>query len=127
MLMRNIIITDGINTITSLNDLVFDIQPIEILSSVTMASGREVRDVIGYKDNLKLPLGYLTLDQVNLLRNMIKNNNGLLQISYPTPNGDVTDWFIVNQPTYTSFGYNDEGVAIWKGVTINCTQVEVQR
>ena len=53
MRMRNIIITDGINTITSLNDLVFDIQPIEILSSVTMASGREVRDVIGYKDNLK--------------------------------------------------------------------------
>ena len=127
MRMRNIIITDGINTITSLNDLVFDIQPIEILSSVTMASGREVRDVIGYKDNLKLPLGYLTLDQVNLLRNMIKNNNGLLQISYPTPNGDVTDWFIVNQPTYTSFSYNDEGVAIWKGVTINCTQVEVQK
>ena len=120
MRMRNIIITDGINTITSLNDLVFDIQPIEILSSVTMASGREVRDVIGYKDNL-------TLDQVNLLRNMIKNNNGLLQISYPTPNGDVTDWFIVNQPTYTSFGYDDEGVAIWKGVTINCTQVEVQK
>lgn len=127
MLMRNIIITDGINTITSLNDLVFDIKPIEIVSSVTMASGREVRDVIGYKDSLKLPLGYLTLEQVNTLRDMIKNNSGLLQISYPTPNGDVTDWFIVNQPTYTSFGYNDDGVAIWKGVTINCTQVEVQK
>lgn len=123
--MRNIIITDNTDTITLRNDLMFEIQPEEISKSVTMASGRLVKDVIGYKPVLKIPVGYLPLDDMTLLRNMIKRNNGLISISYPTPNGDVTQQFMVEQPTYTTFSYDENGVAVWQGVTIKGRALEV--
>lgn len=123
--MRNIIITDNTDTITLRNDLMFEIQPEEISRSATMASGRLVKDVIGYKPVLKIPVGYLSLDNMSLLRNMIKRNNGLISISYPTPNGDITQQFMVEQPTYTTFSYDGNGVAVWQGVTIIARALEV--
>lgn len=123
--MRRIIITDNIDTITLNRDLIFDITPEEVSKEAVMASGRTVKDVIGYKDTLKLPVGYLSLEDNSKLCRMIKRNSGLLTISYPSPTGDKTEQFIVEPPTYTTFDYNDEGVAIWKGVTISAKTLEV--
>lgn len=125
MLVRNIIITDGTDTITLLNDLVFDLKNEEISVSATMASGRLVKDVVGYKDVLEIPVGYLSLTDMSTLRSMINRNRGLLEITYPTPNGDRTSPFLVEQPAYTTFSYDENGVAVWKGVTIVGTSVEV--
>lgn len=125
--MRNVIISDGVNTINLVNDLVFDIKPQEISTSATMASGRLVKDIIGYKNTLEIPCGYLDLENMKKLKNMIKSNNGVLQISYSAPDSDKTEWFIVDQPTYTVFSYDDEGVAVWKGVTLTATAVEVEQ
>lgn len=123
--MRNIIITDSVDTITLLSDLVFDLSSEEISKSATMASGRTVKDVVGCKNVLNIPVGYLSLENVALLRNMINRNSGMLTIRYPTPNEDKTDLFIVEQPTYTTYDYDDSGVAIWKGVIIKASTVEV--
>lgn len=123
--MRNIIITDNVDTITLLRDLEIDVTPKEISKMETMASGREVKDVVGYKPELDIPVGYLSLEDVAKLKAMIERNFGLLTISYPSPDGDKTAQFMVNAPTYTTFDYDDEGVAIWKGVTIKATAVEV--
>ena len=123
--MRRIIITDNIDTVTLNRDLMFDLTPEEISKSAVMASGRTVKDVIGYKDTLKLPVGYLSLEDNSKLCQMIKRNAGLLTISYPSPTGDKTEQFIVEPPTYTTFDYDDEGVAIWKGVTISAKTLEV--
>lgn len=125
--MRNIVISDGVDSISLLNDLVFDIQPNEISKTATMASGRLVKDIIGYKNKLKIPCGYLSLENMSKLKNMIKSSKGMLQISYPAPDSDKTEWFIVDQPTYTTFSYNNEGVAVWKGVTLSATAVEVEQ
>lgn len=123
--MRNIIITDNVNTITLLNDLMFELSPEEISKTATMASGRTVKDIVGYKTVLNIPVGYLSLENVALLSSMITRNAGILTISYPTPNGDKTNVFFVNPPTYSTFDYDDFGVAIWKGVTIKASTVEV--
>ena len=58
---------------------------------------------------------------------MITRNHGLLTISYPTPAGDMTNQFMVEPPTFTTFAYDDSGVAIWQGVTITGETVEVIR
>ena len=123
--MRRIIITDNIDTVTLNRDLMFDLTPEEVSKEAVMASGRTVKDVIGYKDSLKLPVGYLSLEDNSKLCKMIRRNAGLLTISYPTPTGDKTQQFIVEPPTYTTFDYDDEGVAIWKGVTISAKTLEV--
>jgi hypothetical protein len=125
MSVRNIILTDGIDTVTLLSDLVFDVAAEEISKIATMASGRLVKDIVGYKDVLQIPVGYLSLSDMSKLRDMIKRNKGLLEISYPTPTGDMVNQFLVEQPTYTTFAYDDNGVSVWKGVTIVATSVEV--
>lgn len=123
--MRRIIITDNIDTVTLNRDLMFDLTPEEVSKEAVMASGRTVKDVIGYKDSLKLPVGYLSLEDNSKLCKMIRRNAGLLTISYPSPTGDKTQQFIVEPPTYTTFNYDDEGVAIWEGVTISAKTLEV--
>lgn len=123
--MRRIIITDNVDTVTLNRDLMFDLTPEEVSKEAVMASGRTVKDVIGYKDSLKLPVGYLSLEDNSKLCKMIRRNAGLLTISYPTPTGDKTQQFIVEPPTYTTFDYDDGGVAIWKGVTISAKTLEV--
>lgn len=125
--MRRIIITDYIDTVTLLRDLEISITPKEISRKSEMASGRTVKDIVGYKDVLNLPVGYLSLDDNEKILNMITKNGGLLTISYPTPTGDLTNQFIVDPPTFTTFAYDDRGVAIWKGVTISAETVEVVR
>ena len=55
--MRRIKITDGTNTVTLLRDLVFTIQPKDIGATATMASGKTVMDIIGVKNELKIPTG----------------------------------------------------------------------
>lgn len=125
MSVRNIIITDNVDTITLLNDLMFDLSSDEISKTATMASGRTVKDIVGYKNVLSIPVGYLSLENMALLRNMILRNAGVLTIRYPTPNGDKTNVFVVEPPTYSTFDYDNSGVAIWKGVTINASTLEV--
>lgn len=125
MSVRNIILSDGTDTITLLSDLVFDLHTEEISKTATMASGRLVKDIVGYKDVLEIPVGYLSLSDMSKLRKMIAQSKGLIEISYPTPTGDVTKQFLVEQPTYTSFAYDDDGVSVWKGVTITGAAVEV--
>lgn len=125
MSVRNIILSDGTDTITLLSDLVFDLHAEEISKTATMASGRLVKDIVGYKDVLEIPVGYLSLPDMSKLKSMINRSKGLIEISYPTPTGDVTKQFLVEQPTYTTFAYDDNGVSVWKGVTISATAVEV--
>ena len=127
MSVRRFIITDNVDTITLLRDLDFDVTPEPIEKQAVMASGRTVKDVIGYKDVLKLPVGYLSVEDNRKLLEMITRNHSLLTISYTTPTGDRTEQFLVEPPTFTSFGYDDEGVAIWKGVTITAKTLEVVR
>lgn len=123
--MRRIIITDNVDTVTLLRDLKIDVTPREISKSATMASGRDVKDVTGYKPELSIPVGYLSLDDMAKLKTMIERNFGLLTISYPSPERDIVAQFMVDSPTYTTFDYDENGVAIWKGVTIKATAVEV--
>lgn len=125
--MRNVIISDGVESINLLNDIIFEIGTSEISTSATMASGRLVKDIVGYKDTLNIPVGYLSVEDMSKLRKMIRRNSGYLQISYPAPEGDTTEWFIMDQPTYSAFTYDENGVATWKGVTLTATSVEVQQ
>lgn len=125
--MRRFIITDNVDTITLMRDLDFDITPEPVAKEVVMASGRTVQDVVGYKDVLKLPVGYLSVEDNTKLCEMITRNHNLLTISYESQTGDRTEQFFVTPPTWTGFGYDDEGVSIWKGVTIVAKTVEVVR
>lgn len=125
--MRNIVISDGHgNSVTLLPDLEYQIRPEEIGTSATMASGREVFDFIGEKNVLTIPTGWLSADDLVILRQMIRQYH-ILDILYDTPEGEQRSKFLVRQPALKSFRYDADGVSMWYGVTLTATQYEVIR
>ena len=116
--MRNIIITDGQESVTLLPDLSFEIVPEDVGAMAEMASGIIVMDIIGTRYALKVPTGWLSAADLSKLRRMI-NKKHILTVTYPDLDGDKTADFFVSQPTYRAFKYDADGVSVWYGVTIN--------
>lgn len=122
--MHRIEISDGAgNSVALLSDIEYTIVPEEIGSSATMASGREVFDFIGEKNTLTIPTGWLRVEQLVVLRDMIRRKH-ILNIRYSTPEGERTERFLVRQPTLKLFRY-DNDTTVWYGVTLTAVQYEV--
>lgn len=122
--MRNITISDGMQAVTLLPDLVFTIQPETVGTSETMASGRTVMDIVGEKITLNIPTGWLSADDLAKLKGMIRRSH-VLTITYPDVDGDKSDLFFVDHPVYKAFRYGADGVEQWYGVTLTATQYGV--
>ena len=123
--MRRIVISDGEGaSVTLLPELEYTVTAEEIGASATMASGREVFDFVGEKNALNIPTGWLSADELVILRDMIRRKH-ILYIRYDVPEGERTDRFLVKQPSVKSFRYAESGVTVWYGVTLTATQYEV--
>lgn len=119
--MRNITITDGVDTVTLLSDLEFTWSPQIIGERATMASGKTVMDVIGVKNRAEIPTGWLSPDDLATLKRMIVRNIALT-VSYPTVDGDRSDLCYVEMPEFKAFKYGASGVDQWYGVTLKIEQ-----
>lgn len=122
--MRRIVITDGVDTVTLLRDLVFTIGRATVGTKAAMASGRTVMDVVGEKISLEVPTGWLSAADLATLRGMISRSH-LLTVSYPDVDGDKTEQFYVDHPVYKAFKYGPDGVEQWYGVTLKMEQYGV--
>lgn len=122
---RQIKITDGESTVVLLKDLVFTIAPKRIGTTAAMASGKTVLDIVGYKNELSIPTGWLSAEDLAKLRRMIISSP-LLTVTYPSLDGDVTEDFIFDMPEFKVFKYGSKegvsGVYQWYGVTLNAVQ-----
>lgn len=124
--MRNITITNGVQSVTLLTDLEFTITPQTVGTTATMASGRTVTDYIGTKTLLTVPTGWLSASDLVILRGMIRQDRALT-VSYPDIDGDKTGVFLVSEPAYRAFKYGADGVEQWYGVTLTMESQEVER
>lgn len=121
---RRITITDGVDTVTLLPDLEFTISPEAIGETAVMASGRTVQDMIGLKNTLTIPTGWLSPADLSKLSAMIARRR-VLSITYPDTDGEHTDDFWVSPPERKSFSYGADGVTQWYGVTLKAVQYGV--
>lgn len=124
--MRNIIISDGVNSVELLNDLVYEIEYEELNRKKVMASRKIKKEIIGYRPVLTIPTGYVKLEDLRLLKSMILSGQ-FLSVTYPGVDGDRTALFDIAPPVFKSFKYDDDGVTIWYGVTLKCSAQEVER
>jgi len=122
--MRNIVITDGVDTVRLLSDLEFEWQPKIIGERATMASGKTVMDVTGVKNTLTVPTGWLSVADLMKLRQMIIRN-AVLTVRWPSLEGDRSDECYVGMPEFKSFKYGSDGVEQWYGVTLEIEQAGV--
>lgn len=121
----HITITDGADVLRLLPGIEFDITPSEVSTAAVMASGREVRDYTGYRNVLTIPTGWLSADDLALLRRMIRTSHELT-VTYPTPEGDASGVFYFPMPTLRAFRYGNDG-SVWYGVTLEASESEVHR
>lgn len=119
----HIIITDGLDTLHLLPEIEFEIVPVEVSSAAVMASGREVRDWIGYRNTLTIPTGWLSAEDLAKLRRMILASH-VLTVTYPTPEGDAVGEFSMPLPAMRAFKYGPDG-SVWYGVTLAMSETEV--
>lgn len=123
--MRKITIRGELGTVVLLKDLKFDIIPKFIGSSQTMASGRVVMDVVGIQNTLRIPTGWLSPDDLALLKRMILEER-VLTVIYPDVTGDKTAKFFFQPPVFRALKYGESGVKQWMGVTLNAVQQGVE-
>ena len=124
--MRNITITNGRDVVELLPAIHYEVVPEEVGTSATMASGRKVYDFVGTKNKLKIPVGWLSNADLGKLRTMIHGDH-LLTITYEVPEGERTDLFLVSQPKLKTFRYDNDGVDLWCGVTLEAEMYEVYK
>ncbi len=121
---RAITITNGFDTVALLPGIKFSIQPKRIAQSATMASGRVVMDIVGYKNVLTIPTGWLPSDRLYVLIDMIKKNP-YLTVEYPWLMEWKTGVFVFELPEIVAFRYDDNGCDSF-GVKLEAEQAEVE-
>jgi hypothetical protein len=86
-----------------------------------MASGRTVMDIVGIKNTLEIPTGWLSPSDLRKLKAMIARNIALT-VRWPSVDGDRTDECFVSMPEFKAFKYGAGGVEQWYGVTLEIEQ-----
>ena len=123
--MYKITVFDGEDTIELASKIEYPLGGEEVSKKAEMASGKIVKDVVGYRDVLEIPVGYLGVETMAILRDMIRRNDGFLNISYPTPGGAITGEFVVEDPKGKIIDYDDDGKAVWLDITLKAKSTEV--
>lgn len=123
--MRNISLSDGRNTVVLRSDPEFIWKPVLIGERAVMASGRTVMDTVGVKNTAEVPVGWLSPQDLALLKRMIQQN-AALTVRYPTPEGDREDLCWVDMPVFRAFRWGDDGVTQWYGVTLSVEQAGIE-
>ena len=97
----------------------------EVSNTVTMASGKVVKDMIGYRPTVQATWDYIPADTIIALTTLLRGG-GFFFVEYPSPNGVATGVFEIAYPTLSIFAFKD-GVAVWHKVQLKMTAQEVVR
>ena len=123
--MTQIIISDPDRTTSVTMPRVKDITvgAKEVANTVTMASGKVVKDVLGYRTTITAAWDYVPAATIVALLTLMRSSPFLF-VEYPSPSGDASGTFEAEYPTLTVFCYKS-GVAVWHDVTLTMSAQEV--
>ena len=91
--------------------------------TVTMASGKTVKDVLGHRANITAAWDWIPADLVTELLNLLKTG-AFLWVEYPAPDGNSAGFFSIEYPTLSVFCYRNS-VPVWHDMTLSMTAQEV--
>ena len=95
----------------------------EVAKTVTMASGKTVKDITGYRTTVQASWDYVPAATVTALISLMRGG-GFFFVEYPAPDGDASGMFEIDYPTLSVFQFKN-GTAVWHGVTLKMTAQEV--
>ena len=91
--------------------------------TVTMASGKTVKDILGYRAKVTAVWDWIPADLVTELLNLLKTGV-FLWVEYPAPSGNGAGFFSIEYPTLSVFCYKNS-VPVWHDMTLSMTAQEV--
>jgi len=95
-----------------------------VYNEATMASGRKVRDIVGYRPAFKANWDWVPASTLTTLLTLIRSGT-YLYIEYPDPvDGDSAGFFDVSYPTPAIFMFIN-GEPMWHNVSLTFTGQEV--
>ena len=95
----------------------------EVANAVTMASGKVVKDMIGYRITLQASWDYVPAATLTALAVLLRSG-GFFYVEYPSPAGDAAGMFEIEYPDMRVFAYKN-GTAVWHDVQLKMTAQEV--
>ncbi len=118
--LDRITISNGIATITMPKVRVVSVGGESVYSEVEMASGRKVRDIVGFRPAVSAKWDWVPASTMAALHAMLRSGEYLF-VEYPDPvEGDASGYFDVNYPTSETFQFVD-GEARWHNVSLTMT------
>lgn len=112
-----ITISNGTTTVTMPRVKAVAVGGKEVSKIKTMASGKVVKDVTGYRETVSASWDYVPAETITSLLAMLKSG-GFFQVSYPSPSGDASGLFSITYPTLGIFAFMG-GIPIWHDVTLS--------
>ena len=91
--------------------------------TVTMASGKTVKDILGYRAKVTAVWDWIPADLVTEPLNLLKTG-AFLWVEYPAPSGNGAGFFSIEYPTLSVFCYKNS-VPVWHDMTLSMTAQEV--
>ena len=95
----------------------------EVANTVTMASGKVVKDMIGYRVTIQATWDYVPAAVLTALAALLRSG-GFFYVEYPAPTGDAGGMFEIEYPSMSIFAYKN-GIAVWHNVKLKMTAQEV--
>lgn len=123
--MNQIIIAKGTSSVTMprIRDITYGGEVVAV--EATMASGKKVRDIIGFRPNVRAKWDWVPAETIKAL-NALLRQGGFFQVTYPTPDGEKTESMTVGFPTMDVFAYRG-GAPMWHNITLTMEAQEVTR
>ena len=91
--------------------------------TVTMASGKTVKDILGYRAKVTAVWDWIPAALVTELLNLLKTG-AFLWVEYPAPSGNGAGFFSIEYPTLSVFCYKNS-VPVWHDMMLSMTAQEV--
>lgn len=98
---------------------------VEVANTVTMASGKVVKDMIGYRATVEAAWDYVPVATLTALATLLRSG-GFFYVEYPAPTGAEKGMFEIQYPSMSVFAYKN-GEAVWHDVQLKMTAQEVSK
>lgn len=95
----------------------------EVSDEVTMASGKLVKDIRGFRTTIEANFDYFPADLLVTLLQVLRQGSYYL-VQFPAPEGDDSGHFSISYPSNKIFKFVN-GDPMWYGVSLTFTAQEV--
>jgi len=123
--MKQITISNGTTTITMPITFTVSDAGAPEYKEITMAGGKKVREMIGFRPGFKYEWDYVPADMITALIAMLRTGAFFTVGYFDLDGADKTGTFSVSYPSFELFTFESDGTGVWHKCSLTITAQEV--